>query len=455
MGALGNRWCTVCSLLVLFTWCTRADSQDTKTRRPDEPWLRRERKGVVVEAMPIQLGAQVPRASSVPNEVSLQEIRRLGLRPVSGNQPLRPWPPEPASPAAVDVARFGSALAQLCADTAVDALAEALLSASAAFNIDPFLLGAVAYHQSECRPHRADAYGIGLTRINLGMFQRGMRQGAYHYGKPDGRGGFDPAVLPVERYPFTPATLRNAKPNAYFAAAMISVLAEQCPAVDAMFASVPHRHHVSHFVFGDRVRSTLPEDEILIARRRLLQYYVPYNEPPRARAGGVALTCPLDAPPRLAIGLMGEPREDGKRIHLGLDLAASQGEPVRAMAPGVVEFAGVDLRHRGFVQMPSVNAEQLALASMGPRGIFVRVRHDDGVQTLYVHLQSFSVQAGHKIERGELLGRVGRSGVHTSEAHLHLGIFVDELPIDPLPVLGSYVIRADRSVPSDAADQPM
>jgi murein DD-endopeptidase MepM/ murein hydrolase activator NlpD len=118
------------------------------------------------------------------------------------------------------------------------------------------------------------------------------------------------------------------------------------------------------------------------------------------------------------------------------------------MAPGVVEFAGVDLQHQGFVEMPSANAEELAPASMGPRGLFVRVRHEEGLQTLYVHLQSFSVRSGQKLERGELLGRVGRSGMHTSDAHLHLGIFVDEHPIDPLPVLGSYVIRADRGQPN-------
>lgn len=412
------------------------------------PWPRRERQGVVIEpTLPLPLPPQPHGLLGAPRHaLALPEARRLGIRPLPlRSTRLQAWPFEPPSPPSVDLTRFASALAELCAMPDASQLAHAIVGAAAQFKVDPFLLAGVAHQQSRCRAERADAYGIGLTRINVGMFRRGMRNLAYHYGAPDGRGGFEAATLPLPRYPFSAAVLRDVTANAYFAAALLSVFERQCPEVDGHFGSVPHRHHVSHFIFGDRVRSSLPEDEILIARRRLLYHYAPYCEPPRGQVADIALSSPLAGPPRLLIGLIGEPRDNGKRIHLGVDLSASEGESIRVMAPGVVTFAGVDRRELGLVQMPSSEAEQVSPGAMGPRGLFVRVDHGDGVETLYVHLASYSVRAGQRVERGEQLGVVGRTGVHASDAHLHLGVFVDGLPIDPLPALRAYVVPAVSS----------
>ena len=406
---------------------------------------------------PVQRPFAPPTPIEPPHHnLTLQEARRLGIRPLPRRSAqVSAWPPEPLSPPSVDLARFTSALVQLCATPHVERIAEAVVTAASAYGVDPFLLAAVAHQQSECRPDRADAYGVGLTRINPGMYRRDMRAGAYHYKKPDRSGHFVDATLSVPRYPFSPAALRNPAVNTYFAAALLSMYEQQCSAIDPWFGSVPHRHHVSHFIFGDRVRSSLPEDEILIARRRLLFYYAPYCESPNAEVGGIELSSPLDSPPRLVIGVIGEPRDNGKRIHLGIDLGASEGEPVRAMAAGVVTFAGVDLRAQGLVQMPSKAAEQVLPGAMGPRGLFVRVDHGAGIETLYVHLANYDVRAGDPVERGQHLGVVGRSGVHASDAHLHLGVFVDKQPIDPLPPLQPYLVRArtveDAETPTDPA----
>lgn len=408
--------------------------------RPSEPWPRRERVGVVLER---PVDGEYGRVPLPPNVIPIQEARRLGLRPLPRRgTAAEAWPTEPKSPGQVDEQRFARALASLCPKADAEELSSAIISAARQYAVDPFLLAGVMYQQSQCNAQRADAYGIGLTRINSGMFQRGMARGKYRYGKPDGKGGFTAAEVSTERYPFTPAMLRSPKVNAYYAAALISVMREQCPAIDEPFGSVAHRHFVSHFVWGDKVRATLPEDEIMIARRRLLYYYAPFSTLPQAHVGNVALSSPLDAPPRVVIGVMGEPRDNGRRVHRGIDLAAGDGEPVRAMAPGIVTFAGVDLRERGLIEMSSDDAQRVPPAAMGPRGLFVRVQHEGGVESLYVHLASYPVQAGQQVKRGELLGVVGRSGVHASDAHLHLGIFVDGLPVDPLPLLGTYAVRA-------------
>jgi len=55
------------------------------------------------------------------------------------------------------------------------------------------------------------------------------------------------------------------------------------------------------------------------------------------------LDCPLDGPPRKLATSWGEPRDGGRRRHLGVDFASMHGEPVRAVADGVVLKADTDL----------------------------------------------------------------------------------------------------------------
>lgn len=418
------------------------------------PWPRRARRGVSIEAAQAEQGGRDADAGTPKPGLTLEEIRRLGLLPRRGGS-LVDWPPEPAAPARVALDAFSRALAELCPPEApIARLAREIVRSAADFDVDPFLLAALIYQQSRCDPRAGGAYGIGLARINPGMFARGMRPNGYRYGIPNGRDGFAAAELRLETYPFTPDVLRAAAPNTYFAAALLHVFSEQCPAIDARFDSVPHRHFVSHFIWGDRVRSTLPEDEILIARRRLLHYYAPRSLSPLARVGSVALSSPLDGAPRLVIGVMGEPRDAGRRIHLGIDFGAALGEPIRAIAGGIVSFAGADMRGRLIDMDPERGRAALGFA-LGPRGLFVKIRHQDGVESVYAHLSRYFVQTGQHVARGEVLGRVGRSGVRTSDAHLHFGLFVDELAVDPLPILRAYSVRAIRAgVPATTAAQP-
>ncbi len=408
-----------------------------------EPWAPRHRPGLVLEP-PAPASALATDAGAHGPLLSMQEARRLGLRPRGrGALPSEPWPPEPPSPAPVSGEGFARALSELCpAGSDAAALSALLLDASVHFGVDPFLLAALVYHQSRCDPARDDAYGIGLARISPVMFQAQIEHGVLHYGHPNGRGGYYRAQLPVERFAFTPRALRHPGPNVYFAAALLRVFEQQCPAIDTAFESVPHRSPVSHFVWGDHVRGEFPEDQILTARRRLLFYYAPYSSAPGGHLGGTAFSSPLDGAPRLVIGVMGDPRDGGKRKHAGIDLAAAEGEPVRAVAPGVISFAGVDLREHGLIAMDPEHAHSEPPGAMGPRGVFVRVRHPGGLESLYAHLSGYRVRTGQNVRRGELIGWVGRTGVHASAAHLHFGLFLGLQALDPLPALRPYVLRA-------------
>jgi murein DD-endopeptidase MepM/ murein hydrolase activator NlpD len=95
--------------------------------------------------------------------------------------------------------------------------------------------------------------------------------------------------------------------------------------------------------------------------------------------------------------------------HTGHDLGADKGTPVYAPAAGTV-----------------VKAEQLQI-----RGRVVILDHGLGVYTGFWHLSEIKVVEGQLVERGELVGLVGNSGL-SSGAHLHWEMRVAGVPVDPL-----------------------
>ncbi|HSR69299.1 MAG TPA: peptidoglycan DD-metalloendopeptidase family protein [Acidobacteriota bacterium] len=80
-----------------------------------------------------------------------------------------------------------------------------------------------------------------------------------------------------------------------------------------------------------------------------------------------------------------------RRPHLGVDYGAPYGTPVLASASGRVILAG---RNGGFGKM-------------------VRVRHANGYVTGYAHLSRIAVKVGQAVQQGQMVGRVGSTGVST------------------------------------------
>ena len=58
------------------------------------------------------------------------------------------------------------------------------------------------------------------------------------------------------------------------------------------------------------------------------------------------------------------------------------------------------------------------------------MEHGLGLETHYGHNERLSVQAGDRVERGQLLAAVGSTGRSTAP-HLHFEIRKDGVPIDP------------------------
>jgi murein DD-endopeptidase MepM/ murein hydrolase activator NlpD len=123
------------------------------------------------------------------------------------------------------------------------------------------------------------------------------------------------------------------------------------------------------------------------------------------------------------------------RRHSGVDYAAPTGAPVVAVASGVVVSAGW----------------------AGGGGRAVRVRHASGYESEYLHLSSIAagIRAGARIGQGELVGRVGSTGLATGP-HLHYGlrrngVYVNPVrehhnmpPGDPVPDVRMTAFGAER-----------
>jgi hypothetical protein len=97
-------------------------------------------------------------------------------------------------------------------------------------------------------------------------------------------------------------------------------------------------------------------------------------------------------------------------FHGGIDLAADEGTPVVAANSGRVAWVGT-----------------------GPDyGNTVLIDHGDGVFSGYSHLSAIAVQAGQMINKGDLVGNVGSTGMATGP-HVHWEIDVRGVPVDPGP----------------------
>jgi len=124
------------------------------------------------------------------------------------------------------------------------------------------------------------------------------------------------------------------------------------------------------------------------------------------------LWSPLKFEPRVTSGFSYNRRHpvlNVTRAHLGVDFAAPVGASVVSVASGVVTQAGFS----------------------GDAGRLVAVRHSSGYETLYMHLSSIAVRAGQHVSQGDLVGRVGSSGLSTGP-HLDYRIRKNGAYVNPL-----------------------
>lgn len=104
--------------------------------------------------------------------------------------------------------------------------------------------------------------------------------------------------------------------------------------------------------------------------------------------------------------------------HHGIDLIAARGTSVHASAAGLVG-TGYDGRH----------------------GNFVTIDHGPHLRSLYAHLERIDVSAGQAVAAGQVVGKVGATGMATGP-HLHFELYRDGRLADPQTMLAGLDQRA-------------
>jgi murein DD-endopeptidase MepM/ murein hydrolase activator NlpD len=108
-------------------------------------------------------------------------------------------------------------------------------------------------------------------------------------------------------------------------------------------------------------------------------------------------------------GERSDPFTGEEGFHKGLDFAGTAGEPVVAVAAGVVTWAG---ERNGY-------------------GTLVEINHGNGYVTRYAHNQSALVAVGQTVTRGEHIALMGSTG-HSTGPHVHFEVLHNGTQIDPL-----------------------
>src|SRR5215210_4943998 len=108
-------------------------------------------------------------------------------------------------------------------------------------------------------------------------------------------------------------------------------------------------------------------------------------------------------------GYRADPMTHGRGNHQGIDIAAAYGLPVHASGDGLVLQAG----------------------EQGGLGKAVFIAHGYGLTSRYGHMSAITVRPGQRIERGDVIGKVGNTGRSTGP-HLHYEVRMDGEPLNPI-----------------------
>ncbi len=118
-------------------------------------------------------------------------------------------------------------------------------------------------------------------------------------------------------------------------------------------------------------------------------------------------------------GLRMHPILNRIEFHMGIDISNNLGTAIYATASGVVKKVEYE---DGY-------------------GKFIRLDHENGYETIYAHLYSAQVNPGDRVEKGQIIGLMGSTGLSTGP-HLHYEVLVGGERDDP----AAYLNFVDDSV---------
>ncbi len=112
-------------------------------------------------------------------------------------------------------------------------------------------------------------------------------------------------------------------------------------------------------------------------------------------------------------GMRIHPLVEKKKHHDGLDIAAEVGTDVYSAAAGVITRAEANYKPgSGY-------------------GKVIVIDHGYGYKTLYGHLSKVMVREGERVDRWQIIGLVGKTGL-TTGSHLHFEVHLNDTPVNPI-----------------------
>jgi murein DD-endopeptidase MepM/ murein hydrolase activator NlpD len=112
----------------------------------------------------------------------------------------------------------------------------------------------------------------------------------------------------------------------------------------------------------------------------------------------------------------GDPRDGGRRRHRGIDIFATRGTQVVAVADGIISFIGAQPKG----------------------GHCIWLTTESGRSFYYAHLDRWApgLYEGMEVQSGDLIGFVGNTGnALRTPPHLHFGINENDEMVNPYPIL--------------------
>lgn len=103
------------------------------------------------------------------------------------------------------------------------------------------------------------------------------------------------------------------------------------------------------------------------------------------------------------------PFTNRREFHAGIDISGKTGMKIIAPANGIVLRTGYDQR----------------------LGKYIVLQHTEEIKTIYGHLSKILLEEGEMVERGDILGNMGNSGLSTS-SHLHYALIKNDRCINPM-----------------------
>lgn len=124
------------------------------------------------------------------------------------------------------------------------------------------------------------------------------------------------------------------------------------------------------------------------------------------------ITFPADAPVQGSLTGNYNPEKG----HYGIDIASRKGADVRSVADGVVISSDWSINN----------------------GYVMHIIHGDGIVTIYKHFSEISYKVGDVVRKGDIIGKVGETGILASGPHIHFEIWKNGASLDPIMYINLY-----------------